>query len=59
MFPVSKLKEITVTSVSSVKKLLVIITLDLMLHIGAATFIFNMEESTLSTEILAATKWKS
>ena len=29
------------------------------IHIGAARFIFNIKESTLSTEVLAATKWKS
>ena len=29
------------------------------IHIGAARFIFNINESTLSTEVLAATKWKS
>ena len=29
------------------------------IHIGAARFIFNIKDSTLSTEVLAATKWKS
>ena len=29
------------------------------IHIRAARFIFNIKESTLSTEVLAATKWKS
>ena len=29
------------------------------IHIGAARFIFNIKNSTLSTEVLAATKWKS
>ena len=29
------------------------------IDIGAGRFIFNIKESTLSTEVLAATKWKS
>ena len=29
------------------------------IHIGAAKYIFNIKESTLSNEVLAATKWKS
>ena len=29
------------------------------IHIRAARFIFNIKESTLSTEVLAMTKWKS
>ena len=29
------------------------------IHIAAARFIFNIKESTLSNEVLAATKWKS